>query len=625
MGLLIRAVALAATLIALSARADTGFTLQGRVVNTSGDPVQEAGLWFAQDRRIRRTRTSATGSFAYEGVPAGDFELVAYKEGLAIGGYEGYLIDSTRLTVSLGDADRTGFMIVDDKGQPVDGARIQRLLIGDPLRSDARFYVPADDLARQGFPAFRSDGEGRLVLDALPSGAYIGFMLGHLRYVVKPISYYPVGGQELVIRMKPGVRAGGRVTNEAGEGVPRARVSIFVAGSSTALSEVAEPLSDAEGFYAALVSPGHNYYATARHPDYAPSWPERILDDESTGEGRADLVLPRAHSITGSTIGPEDRPLPGVRIVYEVESAALDEVFTLRDGTFALKVARAPGRLRVRPPRGYMTTAHPVIEFAFEEETALSVPPIRLEPLPVLKGHVRYADGTPAENVLVTLMDGERLRWHVTDASGRFRLALSQMPKEAAIDVEAEHAFRFLRARHTQSLHDRSETELILSPFEPNISPADPTKARNNLEHMVGKPAPEWACGEWLQGKPVTVGDLKGKVIVLTLWGGFQRQGEAQGHLERIKALHQAYGDANDVAFIAVHDAGAELEQARRYVGEYGLTFPVGYDAEPALTFDAYNTTMIPQTVLIDKEGKLRYYEVEGRLVELISSLRREA
>ena len=50
---------------------------------------------------------------------------------------------------------------------------------------------------------------------------------------------------------------------------------------------------------------------------------------------------------------------------------------------------------------------------------------------------------------------------------------------------------------------------------------------------------------------------------------------------------------------------------------------PIGCDADPFLTFDLYNTNTIPQTVLIDKQGILRYYKVDGRILELIKDLRR--
>ena len=60
------------------------------------------------------------------------------------------------------------------------------------------------------------------------------------------------------------------------------------------------------------------------------------------------------------------------------------------------------------------------------------------------------------------------------------------------------------------------------------------------------------------------------------------------------------------------------------YLDANDVRFPVGIDNETA-SFDLYDIFSIPQIVLIDKKGVFRYYDVDGRLLELIKSLRREA
>ena len=99
--------------------------------------------------------------------------------------------------------------------------------------------------------------------------------------------------------------------------------------------------------------------------------------------------------------------------------------------------------------------------------------------------------------------------------------------------------------------------------------------------------------------------------------------GAGRYHIEELRALHHLLSDVDDVAFISVHDAGKETEEVRQYIRDFDISFPVGYDADPFLTFDIYNTNFIPQTVLIDKKGVLRHYHTEGRLLELIKDLRR--
>jgi hypothetical protein len=81
----------------------------------------------------------------------------------------------------------------------------------------------------------------------------------------------------------------------------------------------------------------------------------------------------------------------------------------------------------------------------------------------------------------------------------------------------------------------------------------------------------------------------------------------------------------DDVVFVGVHDASVEPEEVEEYLAQYRIEWPVGCDADPFKTFVTYGINFIPQTVLIDKQGILRYHDVEGRLLELIKVLRRKS
>jgi hypothetical protein len=145
---------------------------------------------------------------------------------------------------------------------------------------------------------------------------------------------------------------------------------------------------------------------------------------------------------------------------------------------------------------------------------------------------------------------------------------------------------------------------------------------QNDLLHMVGKPAPEWECETWVNGDPVRLADLRGKVVVLTLWGAFQERGPGRLHVERIRMLSQLFADVGDVAFIGIHDASLDTWMVEHFARLWDIGFPVGRDADPFLTFDRYNTTFIPNTILIDKKGVLRFFDVDAKLLELIKALR---
>ena len=145
------------------------------------------------------------------------------------------------------------------------------------------------------------------------------------------------------------------------------------------------------------------------------------------------------------------------------------------------------------------------------------------------------------------------------------------------------------------------------------------------LSGLVGQTAPELACDAWFNSPPLSLEGLRGKVVVLTFWGGFDVRGPIRDCIEELRALHDLLEDLDDVAIVCVHDSGKEPDEVGQYVKDYHIGFPLGRDAENAKTYERYGIHYIPQTVLIDKHGVLRYFRTEGRLLEMIKSLRREA
>ena len=228
--------------------------------------------------------------------------------------------------------------------------------------------------------------------------------------------------------------------------------------------------------------------------------------------------------------------------------------------------------------------------------------------------------------MLVSSLGPEPAHWVITDEAGRFRIQLPRLPFEPKVAFRAEHGSRFLRKEFEVKFKKLKPVEVRLKPFEPDLRPCDPKRVGNELSHMVGDPAPAIACDAWFNTEPLALEDLRGKVVVLTLWGGFdvQRSGK---RIEELRALFDLFRNAaiDDVVIIAVHEASIEPDRVEDYVEEYAIEFPVGRDVELCVTLDSYNTNFIPQTVLIDRKGRLRYFDVAGRLLELIKSLRREA
>ncbi len=131
----------------------------------------------------------------------------------------------------------------------------------------------------------------------------------------------------------------------------------------------------------------------------------------------------------------------------------------------------------------------------------------------------------------------------------------------------------------------------------------------------VGRPAPELQVAEWVKGQPVTLAELKGKVVLLDFWGLWC--GPCRQAWPRLAELHKKYARAGLVV-IAVHDASESkaslLEKAQPLINLAHVPFRVAIDAAPqggpqatlrggGMTIGAYGVTVFPTSFLINRNG----------------------
>lgn len=147
------------------------------------------------------------------------------------------------------------------------------------------------------------------------------------------------------------------------------------------------------------------------------------------------------------------------------------------------------------------------------------------------------------------------------------------------------------------------------------------------MGHLLDKDAPMLQCRTWFNyvgSEKVKLQEaFQGKIVLILFWGGFDKTPFAMMHVEELRALYDLYRGVSDVAILSVHDGMLDVEDVERYVRDYSIEFPVGVDTDSGDTFKNYSIEFIPQMVLIDKRGVLRYTDVSGRTLELIKVLRR--
>lgn len=126
--------------------------------------------------------------------------------------------------------------------------------------------------------------------------------------------------------------------------------------------------------------------------------------------------------------------------------------------------------------------------------------------------------------------------------------------------------------------------------------------------------APELIVKEWLNSDPLSLDDLRGKVIALHFFQMLCPGCVVHG-LPQTQRLYQALRGHKDIQIIGVHSVfehheAMTADALRAFVYEFRYTFPIAIDAPGTnspvpQTMQAYQVRGTPSWVLIDQEGEV--------------------
>lgn len=103
-------------------------------------------------------------------------------------------------------------------------------------------------------------------------------------------------------------------------------------------------------------------------------------------------------------------------------------------------------------------------------------------------------------------------------------------------------------------------------------------------------------------GKNLRLAEQRGRVLLLNFWATWC--GPCRQEMPLLEQLHQKY-QGSGFTLLGIN-VDSDSRQAVSLAGKLGVSFPVLLDAEKTVS-KLYDLSSMPTTVLIDRDGKVRY------------------
>ena len=141
-------------------------------------------------------------------------------------------------------------------------------------------------------------------------------------------------------------------------------------------------------------------------------------------------------------------------------------------------------------------------------------------------------------------------------------------------------------------------------------------------DELLDTQAPEWSAKEWFGSKPLTLAELKGRVVLVRFWTGPQCPFCAAS----VPALNEFYAQYKDQGFTVIgmyhHKSPTPLtkKHVKRLIKKYGFQFPNAIDEDwtnlKKWWLSTPDSKWTSVSFLLDQEGVIRYIHPGGQYIQ---------
>jgi len=125
------------------------------------------------------------------------------------------------------------------------------------------------------------------------------------------------------------------------------------------------------------------------------------------------------------------------------------------------------------------------------------------------------------------------------------------------------------------------------------------------VQPLTGHRAPDFRATQ-IGGEQVRLSDLRGRVVVLNIWATWCKPCEEEApSLERLYRKIKMEPGGRDFEILAVSIDARSRDAVLPFKRKFGLTFPILFDPDGRVS-RIYQTTGVPETFVIDREGIIR-------------------
>ncbi len=610
-------------------------TITGRVMNEAGEPIPNAEAtvqYTGGDRedhsqleifhRTPPAKTDENGEFAFHNLPT-QATMVLFVQGRGYAKTKQILVPVGRQDLKFRlkrEARIEGRLSYAETGELEANAKV-----------DVRSADPLDDWWRASV-----DENGNFIVKNLGPGTYNLFLdyihkgpegwTAAARLGIKVSEGQTVSNMDLTL-----IRCGlvtGRVSDKDTD-EPLGNVIIDIHDAARPESQLSSHDTDPDdsGVYRFHAAPGRVLVAANAPPGYLDIGEVRRYVNVVEGESvTVDFQFSKGMELVVRTVTETDEPVADAWVFDELTTDRLPNGGRSNEkGEFTFRGLRTGQLLLLKAEHGELQ-----LRGTAEVEAQPAKPiEIRMEPYGQIKvsGRVVDGEGKPMPSVPIGLVQWDDRKGFVgtnvavTDSDGRYRGVKLIVGEVYMINVHPEFppAEEFFHATTGQftATHELTQLpDLVLR----KITPDQVTEHRTSVTSMheveqrfgklVGKTAPELAVAEWISGPAVSVGDLKGKTVILHFWELAHWDRENLLWIRLLNGLQETYREKGLVC-VAICSATARGDRDKRYIKEQSINYSVGLDRPTEVngakgkTFDRYAAEWPIMVVLINPAGEV--------------------